>query len=402
MCVDIAARWWSSTVHPNGRRGQGQHGVDLYALRLDGAVIGGQSKNVKALTIADVQREIAEAESFKPALTEYWIFTSLDVDARLQEEIRLLSLQRQSRGAFSVGIRFWQEIAGELCTPREDGADLLMKYYKGWVQPTVPVVNSGTSLAVTQPTMPPVDWRTFQVVPDGEFPASQVYLKLYAIPNRPRSLVVDGELFSEFRDQVVEHYGVVDPDGPPWKPRIDAVELLWRKPPDVRGDGTRVPALALHWMRGCDGSVGFATTLESRFSPGRVSLMEVALDCLSFIRFARALVAENLTLHLDFQPWKLTAVPGGLAREHEARGPLRNMRLSMPGPDPSTAATIGDVSESFTKADLAIPFPLLAGMLVHRWRRIYNLHGLSAKPLSEDLAQLATNVLHWAPPPPAA
>ncbi|MCA9677040.1 MAG: hypothetical protein KC464_18580 [Myxococcales bacterium] len=31
IAADVAARWWAANVHRNGRRGQRQNGVDLYA-----------------------------------------------------------------------------------------------------------------------------------------------------------------------------------------------------------------------------------------------------------------------------------------------------------------------------------------------------------------------------------
>lgn len=246
--------------------------------------------------------------------------------------------------------------------------------------------------------VPAVDWQTFQVVPKEDFPASNVYLKIYAVPRRPRALAIDGDLFRAFREQVTEYFGVGEPTAPPWRPRIDAVELLWRKERVNAVECNVAPPLALHWMRGHDGSVGFATTIESLFAPGQVSLMDVAIDCLRFVRFAEALLGEEATLYLDFQPWKLFAVPGSLTRAHIRRIAFAGMPASMPGPDPSSGESIGPVFETFSASDLATPFAKLADMLVHRWRRIYNLHELSAKQIANTLGVLASEILHWGAP----
>ena len=384
MSVDVAARWWGATVHPNGRRGQGQKGVDVFATRANGETIGGQCKNVKRLTMAEIIEEVAAAEQFTPTLAEYWLITSLDVDAALQEEVRKLSDEHKRRGTFTVGIRFWQEITSELCSPRDGASNLLEKYYGDWLRRTLP---PGRPRSAEQaPVAPSVDWSTFHVVPEGSFPATSVYLKLVAIPERPRELAIDGDLFCEFRDQVTASFSVVDPEPPPWRPRSDGVELMWRK-----------PGIALHWMRGRDGSVGFATTLESLFKPGHVSLMEVAIDCLEFIRFTASLLKnDDVTLWVDFQPWNLTAVRAGLATKYGLKDPFRQlMPEAMKGPKLSSGGTIGVVSEPFSAVDVAQPFRKLADVLVHRWRPIYGLHGLGSKGLGDMLALLANDVLRW-------
>lgn len=382
MALDVAERWWKATVQRNGRRGQGQDGVDLYATRTDGTNIGGQCKNVKTLTIANIKKEITAAESFTPPLDEYWIITSLDSDARLQEAVRKLSSERRKRRAFHVELRFWEDIQSTLCATAPDQVDLLAKYYGEWVHRSRSAMTARAARSC-----PLVDWRNFQPVPEGSFPATTVYLKLVATPARWNNLKIDGDLFQEFRKQVQDHFGVVDPEAPPYAPRRDAVELLWRK-----------PGLALHWMRGRDGSIGFTTTLESLFRPNHVSLMEVAIDCLRFLKFAISVLnGEALTLTLDFQPWKLIAVPGPLAPEYARKTELLGMPTTMTGPDPSTGTTFLEASELFSSSDLSQPFQKLADMLVNRWRPIYNLHGLSAKPLSAALATLAADVLKWRP-----
>jgi hypothetical protein len=56
-------------------------------------------------------------------------------------------------------------------------------------------------------------------------------------------------------------------------------------------------------MRGQDGSVGFATTIESSWRPGFVSLWEVTLDVLLFFRLAHDLLGRHdVLVRLAFQP----------------------------------------------------------------------------------------------------
>jgi tetratricopeptide (TPR) repeat protein len=78
----------------NGRRGQRQHGVDVYFQSADDEWIGVQAKayTETRLTAAAVDAELALAHQFQPALSRYIVCTLNKRDARLQEHVRGLRL----------------------------------------------------------------------------------------------------------------------------------------------------------------------------------------------------------------------------------------------------------------------------------------------------------------------
>lgn len=131
LVLDVLARMWRADLHRNGRSGQEQHGVDIYGERdgVGGALTGAQCKNVGALNMADIQAEVTKAESFTPSLEDYWIVTSVDRDAVLQEKVRQLSAIRKAQGKFRVGVLFWQDLERELAGHPE----LVAKYYGTWM-----------------------------------------------------------------------------------------------------------------------------------------------------------------------------------------------------------------------------------------------------------------------------
>jgi hypothetical protein len=122
---DVLARRWRAELHLNGRSGQKQYGVDIFGERNGGIHTGVQCKNVDALSMAAIQAEVSQAESFTPYLVEYWIVTSVERDAVLQGEVRELSAKRVAQGKFRVSILFWQDIECELA----GHPDLVEKYY---------------------------------------------------------------------------------------------------------------------------------------------------------------------------------------------------------------------------------------------------------------------------------
>ena len=83
MALDaLRIRWRDPDTRRNGRRGQRQHGVDIYGQPpgLDGYA-GGQCKNVAAPTFAMVQAEVAEAEKFRPPLKKFYFVAAAPRDA---------------------------------------------------------------------------------------------------------------------------------------------------------------------------------------------------------------------------------------------------------------------------------------------------------------------------------
>src|SRR4051794_25251402 len=100
-----AQRWKTTTLQKNGRRGQKQQGVDVFGPDEIGRRVGIQCKCYKGnLTLKIVTDEIANAENFKPQLSALFIATATDHDAKLQEEVRVMSDKRVAAGKFAVAL----------------------------------------------------------------------------------------------------------------------------------------------------------------------------------------------------------------------------------------------------------------------------------------------------------
>lgn len=109
--------WQDPLAQKNGRRGQAQHGVDVFGSpngdrrSYRGVQCKGKDSNYGSKTEwLEVVTEIAKAEKFSPKLDE-WIFaTTAPVDATLQKAARELSVKRKAEGLFSVDVLGWEEI----------------------------------------------------------------------------------------------------------------------------------------------------------------------------------------------------------------------------------------------------------------------------------------------------
>lgn len=127
----LKARWKTPHVTRNGRSGQAQNGVDIFALARHCAApgyAGAQCKRTEALAWTTVAESVMEAETFVPALGEYLICTTASRDARLQEQARALNLDRVQKGLFSVEVLFWEDLSLDLSGDRA----LLAKHFPDW------------------------------------------------------------------------------------------------------------------------------------------------------------------------------------------------------------------------------------------------------------------------------
>src|SRR5689334_23041604 len=127
----------------HGRRGQPQHGVDIYVEPFDapGTWIGIQCKgkdrgyNAKP-TIAEFDTELAKAEQFTPSLSR-WIFaTTAPNDAKLQAHVRQVSAARQSSGKFLVEMLCWDALQALIAAQ----PDVLRSFYPEHLPSTVDAV----------------------------------------------------------------------------------------------------------------------------------------------------------------------------------------------------------------------------------------------------------------------
>ena len=124
--------WEDPLAQKNGRRGQKQHGVDVFG-SVDGdrrSYQGVQCKGKDANygSTADwpeVIAEVAKAEQFSPKL-QHWIFaTTAPVDAALQKLARELSIQRRALGLFSVDVLGWEEVLALMA----DAPEVVAEFY---------------------------------------------------------------------------------------------------------------------------------------------------------------------------------------------------------------------------------------------------------------------------------
>lgn len=118
LCHALFKRVWQDPlVQKNGRRGQAQHGVDVFGSpnrdrrSYWGVQCKGKDSNYGSKAEwSEVVAEIAKAEKFSPKLEE-WIFaTTSPSDATLQKAARELSVKRRADGLFSVDVLGWEEI----------------------------------------------------------------------------------------------------------------------------------------------------------------------------------------------------------------------------------------------------------------------------------------------------
>jgi hypothetical protein len=112
----FAEVWNDPVAKKHGRRGQPQHGVDVYGephgaggplhgVQCKGKDIG-YGPHVKA-TIQEFDAELAKAEGFEPPLSHWTFATTAPDDAVLQAHVRNVSRARRAAGKFTVDVAGW-------------------------------------------------------------------------------------------------------------------------------------------------------------------------------------------------------------------------------------------------------------------------------------------------------
>lgn len=106
--------WKSEDLKKNGRNGQAQKGVDICGHRDgEGEYSGIQCKckpGNKGLTPDEIDEEIENAKTFKPALRRLIFATTADKDASIEEYVRIKDDENRKNGLFSIDIKSWQDI----------------------------------------------------------------------------------------------------------------------------------------------------------------------------------------------------------------------------------------------------------------------------------------------------
>ena len=109
----FAEHWGIPDAKLYGRRGDTQHGVDLFGIDESGRVEAAQCKlheSGKKLPKSEVQSEIDKAKSFKPKLDHYAIATTAKRDPALQSWVAQVDLEHHNAGLFRVEIVSWDDI----------------------------------------------------------------------------------------------------------------------------------------------------------------------------------------------------------------------------------------------------------------------------------------------------
>ena len=135
LCLDL---WKELCNDPgaqkNGRRGQNQDGVDVFAQH-EGKWIGIQCKRKDGLLRTKVSsRELAQevnaACRFMPKLSLFILATTGPRDASVQKRARELSEEHKRQGLFTVEVWSWEDIREEFTAHRELRRRILQKYYR--------------------------------------------------------------------------------------------------------------------------------------------------------------------------------------------------------------------------------------------------------------------------------
>lgn len=115
MVLDaLRLRWRDPNATRNGRRGQGQDGVDIFgtAWHRNGAPVGAQCKNTESPTLKQVIDDVEKAMTYEPPLSEYLFVIAADRDARLQKAVR--AHFETNPAPFPVMVLFWQDVLQDM------------------------------------------------------------------------------------------------------------------------------------------------------------------------------------------------------------------------------------------------------------------------------------------------
>jgi len=128
LCCDLWRELWGDPhTRMHGRRGQPQHGVDIYGQPGGGPEWAGvqcKGKNrglSKQLTEKEIKDEVCKTDDFNVRLSSFVIATTASRDVKLQKVAREIT----ARGGMRVTISFWEDIQQDLTK----FPDLLAKHY---------------------------------------------------------------------------------------------------------------------------------------------------------------------------------------------------------------------------------------------------------------------------------
>lgn len=126
LCLALFKAIWNDPLaQKNGRRGQRQHGVDVFGsangsgTAFFGVQCKGKDQGLGAqATVRELEDELVRAEVWKPPLAHWTFATTAPTDAVLQEAARQLSAERTAKGLFPVSVLGWGDIQALLVEHR--------------------------------------------------------------------------------------------------------------------------------------------------------------------------------------------------------------------------------------------------------------------------------------------
>ena len=109
------AEWADQSTQKHGRKGQPQHGVDVYgrpnSIQWAGVQCKGKDNfSKRRVTETELKREVRKAKKFNPPLSEFILATTAPRDEKIQGTARALTTAHQKKGLFSVRIASWDDI----------------------------------------------------------------------------------------------------------------------------------------------------------------------------------------------------------------------------------------------------------------------------------------------------
>lgn len=132
LCLDLLKinKKYENTQR-NGRRGQRQNGVDIFARIVKSLEWIGIQCKVKTggiIEATEIDSEINKSLTFNPKLTSYYIYTTAKRDASIQEYVRNKNDLNLQAGLFSIEIYFWEDI--ETLLKEDEYKSVHYKYYR--------------------------------------------------------------------------------------------------------------------------------------------------------------------------------------------------------------------------------------------------------------------------------
>lgn len=135
LCLDL---WMELCSDPgaqkNGRRGQNQDGVDVFAQQ-EGKWTGIQCKRKDGLlrtkvSPAELKEEVTNARKFREPLARFILATTGPRDEKVQALARQLTTKHRAEGLFTVEVWSWEDIREQFTGRRELRKRILQKYYR--------------------------------------------------------------------------------------------------------------------------------------------------------------------------------------------------------------------------------------------------------------------------------